>query len=171
MNKKTIGVVAWSMELGILGGLFWKYYDVGHNIFFCRVSTAIYPGCLIFIFGVMINWLLVADRRQFRLWLLTGPCVVMAAFLVVILSWKSGPLVSKDISAAAWERHVPESYYGQWLDDYFNKVRSERLSCAIITASTILLYTSQFSNARKQKRCQECSVENLYVPEDYDVVG
>lgn len=148
--RKLCTVAGWAVELGILIGLFWKYLDVGHNVFFYGGNAAIYPGCLIFGCGVVMNWLLVADRTQFRLWLLTGPCVVMAGFLLVMLSWQSGAFVSKDISTAAWEKQVPKVFYDQWLKDHFDRVESERLTCAIIVASTCLLYASRFSTVRRQ---------------------
>lgn len=147
--KKIGSVAAWGVELGILVGLFWKYFDVGHNVFFCGGIAAIYPGCPIFVCGVVMNWLLVADRSHVRIWLVTGPCVVMAAFLVVMLSWQSGPFVSKDVSRAASEKQVPEVFYSQWVTDHFDRVKSERLTCTIIAASVCLLYASRVSNARR----------------------
>ena len=81
----------------------------------------------------------------------------MAAFLVLILTQGSGPLVTKEIVGAMTARQVPKTFHDQWLRDHFERVKSERLTCCLITLCTGVIWVSRAVSGEKSIRKNEGS--------------
>jgi hypothetical protein len=147
--------IGWGAQCGILVGIFWKYFDVGQNVLFSG-NAPICLGVLIFAGGLLVTRLLASTNRlQFKRCLLIGPSTVMAAFLVLILTQGSGPLVTKEIVGAMTARQVPSTFDDQWVRDHFERVKSERLTCCLITLCTGVVWVSQAVSGEKSIRKNE----------------
>jgi hypothetical protein len=154
-ERRLCTAIGWCAQCSILVGLFWKYFDVGQNVLFCGGNWAIFQGCVIFAFSLLVTRLLAANRSQFKRCLLVGPSTVMAAFLVWMLTQypivtKSGPIVTKEITGAMVAEQVPETFRDQWLRDHFERVKSERLTCCLITLCTGVIWVSQAVSGKEK---------------------
>jgi hypothetical protein len=135
-------------ELGVLAGLFWKFYDLGQNVLFYPQNTAIYPGCLFFTVGVFSTWLLSSSVSQFRVCVLSGSSAVMAVGLLFMVTAQPVDFVSKEVRVAAAERNVPREFFQEWLNERCSRLNSERLTCAIVLLCTLLLCAYRVAASR-----------------------
>jgi hypothetical protein len=151
--KRLVAVVGCGVELALLVGLC-GYLSAANAFVYC-------VAFLLYALLVVIQWREltrsnVAQKVLLRLCFLTGPCVYLSMVLVLVLSCQLKGIAmgaSKEMVAAAHSDGVPNQCYDQWFKDRVERMKSERLICLMLLASTGLYYANlRASSCRSSSR-------------------
>jgi hypothetical protein len=160
--KRLNTIVSWMVELGILAGLLWKLlglYDLTVAFLLLVLLLLLLLSLPVLALMHWIRWIPfrindLGQRVQLRLLLLTGPSLILSAFLILGLSMELKKIAilrggaTKEMAAMAWKQGVPNENFQQWHKDHVERMKSERLIYAMLLASTCILYGNRYSSGR-----------------------
>jgi hypothetical protein len=147
--RTLFSIVGWLLELAVLGGLCAKFIYLYHNWGGGIVILAVvFPLLYLPIALIQFRELRLAHFPRIvrlRLCAVTGSCMFMSVVLFVGTSLWLTKRPSKEIAEEARQKNVPIEFL---MDRYIDRFTSERLTGALLLASTSLLYASRYSANR-----------------------